>query len=119
MPKSYYLFREGITNFSENKNIKKQIFEYDCERLGLISKSQKSWYSNLLCKLSQIMSDVKTFFEYEMGKLQNRKNLNYRDLDIKLEPNYCTSWAAKLFMEFSALHKTMSPKRETKIAHDF
>ena len=54
-----------------------------------------------------------------MGKLQNRKNLNYRDLDIKLEHNYYTSWAAKLFMEFSTQHKTMSPKRETKIAHDF
>ena len=38
LPKSDYLF-EDITNFSENTNIKKQMFEYDCERLGLISKS--------------------------------------------------------------------------------
>ena len=51
LPKSHYLFREGSTNFLENKNIKKQMFEYDCERPGLISKSQKDWYSNLLCKL--------------------------------------------------------------------
>ena len=66
-----------------------------------------------------MMPDVKTLFEYEMVKLQNRENLNYRDLDIKLEYNYHTSWAAKLFMELSTDDKTMSPKRETKIAHDF
>ena len=77
LPKSHYLFGEGITNFSENTNIKKQMFEYDCERLGLISKSQKNWYSNLLCKLSQVMPAVKTLFEYEIEKLQNRENLNY------------------------------------------
>ena len=47
------------------------------------------------------------------------ENLNYRDLDIKLEYNYHTSWAAKLFMELSTQDKTMSPKQETKIAHDF
>ena len=62
------------------------------------------------------MPDVKTLFEYEMEKLQNRENLNYRDLDIKLEYNYHTSWAAKLSMELSTDDKTMSPKRETKIA---
>ena len=65
------------------------------------------------------MPDVKTLFEYEMEKLQNRENLNYRDLDIKLEYIYHTSWAAKLFMELSTHDKKMSPKRETKIAHDF
>ena len=58
-------------------------------------------------------------FEYEMEKLQNRENLNYQDLDIKLEYNYHISWAAKLFMELSTQDKTMSPKRQTKIAHDF
>ena len=52
LPKSHYLFREDSTNFSENENIRKQMFEYDCERLGLISKSQKDWYSDLLYKLS-------------------------------------------------------------------
>ena len=64
------------------------------------------------------MPDVKTLFEYEMEKLQNRENFNYRDLDIKLEYNYRTSWAAKLFMELSTQDKTMFPKRETKITHD-
>ena len=52
LPKSHYLFREDSKNFSENKNIRKKMFEYDCERLGLISKSQKDWYSNLLYKFS-------------------------------------------------------------------
>ena len=37
LPKSDYLLGEDITNFSENTNIKKQMFEYDCERLRLIS----------------------------------------------------------------------------------
>ena len=45
LPKSHYLFGEGITNFSENTNIKKEMLEYDCERLELSSKSQKNWYS--------------------------------------------------------------------------
>ena len=36
-----------------------------------------------------------------------------------LEYNYHTSRAAKLFMELSTHDKTMSPKREAKIAHDF
>ena len=61
------------------------------------------------------MPDVKTLFEYEIEKLQNRENLNYRNLDIKLEYNYHTPCAGKLFMEFSSQDKTITPE----IAHDF
>ena len=65
------------------------------------------------------MPDFKTLFEYEMEKLHNRENFNYRDLDVRLEYNYHTSTAAKLFMELSTHDQTMSPNREAKIAHDF
>lgn len=75
--------------------------------------------SNSLCKLWQIVSDVKTLFEYEMEKLQNRLSLNYRYLNTKLGYNYHTSWAAKLFIELSTHDKTMSPKREANFARDF
>ena len=51
LPKSHYLFHEISTNFLENKNNEKQMFGYDCERLGLISELQKDWYSKLLYKL--------------------------------------------------------------------
>ena len=57
---------------------------------------------------------VKTLFEYDIEKLQNRENLNYRDLDIKLDYNYHTSWAAKRSMELSIHDKTISPNARQK-----
>ena len=119
LPKSHYLFHEISTNILENKNNEKRVFGYDWERLGLISKLQKDWYSKLLYKLWQKITDVKTLFKYEMEKLQNRLNLNYWYLNTKLGYNYHTSWAAKLFIELSTHDKTMSSKREANFACDF
>ena len=51
---------------------------YDCERLGLNDQTQREWYYALLKKLLEVMPDVKTLFEYEIGKLSSRNNLDYR-----------------------------------------
>ena len=91
---------------------------YDCERLGLNDQTQREWYYALLKKLSEVMSDVKTLFEYEIEKLSSRNNLDYKELDIKSEYRLNTSWAAKLFIEVSTTDKTQFLKRETKITHD-
>ena len=114
------MFRENHQNIQENNlNIKKQLFEQDCQRLGFINSSQKDWYSFLLLKLSEVMPDVRQLFEHEIQNFENRKNLNYRELDIKTEYKQHTSCAAKLFIELPTTDKTKSPKSETKIAHDF
>ena len=94
------------------------MFYYYCERLGLNGQTQREWYYALLKKLSEVMPDIKTLFEYEIKKLSSRSNLDYRELDINSEYRLNTSWAAKLFIEDSTTDKTQSPKRETKFTHD-
>ena len=119
LPISDYLFRERYKKHSHrNENIKKEIFDYDCKRLGLQNAEQKHWYSTLLKKLSDVMPDVRTLFELEINKLDLRENFDYRNLNISLEYNMYTSWAVKLLMELSTVDKTHSPKRETQILHD-
>ena len=54
------------------------MFDYQCERLGLNGKTQREWYYVLLKKLSEVTSDVKTLFEYEIEELSSRENLDYR-----------------------------------------
>ena len=113
-----YLFRAGYKKHSHrNENIKKEIFDYDRNRLEFQNAEQKHWYSTLLKKLSDVMPDVRTLFELEMNKLDLRENFNYRNLNISLE-YMCTSWTVKLLMELSTADKTHSPKRETQISHD-
>ena len=71
-----YLFRAGYKKHSRrNENIKKEIFDNECKRLGLQNAEQKHWYSTLLRKLSDIMPDVRTLFELEMNKLIFEKTL--------------------------------------------
>ena len=53
------------------------MFDYDCERLGLNGETQREWYDALLKKLPEVISNVKTLFEYEIEKLCSRDNLNY------------------------------------------
>ena len=119
LPISDYLFREEYKKHSHrNEKIKKEIFDYDCKRLGLQNDEQKHWYSTLLKKLSDVMPDVRTLFELEMNKLDIRENFDYRNLNISLEYNMYTSWAVKLLMELSTADKTHSPKRETQVSHD-
>ena len=119
LPKSSYLFRENDKKRSHNsKSVREEMFNYDCERLGLNDQAQREWYYALLKKLSEVMPDVKTLFEYEIEKLSSRNNLDYRELDINSEYRLNTSWATKLFIEVSTTDKTQSPKRETKIKHD-
>ena len=117
LPKSSYLFRENDKKRSHiSKSVKEEIFNYDCERLGLNDQTQREWYYTvLLKKLSEVMPDVKTLFEYEIEKLSSHNNLDYKELDMKSEYRLNTSWAAKLFIEVSTTDKTQSPKRETKI----
>ena len=91
---------------------------YDCKRLGLNDQTQREWYYALLKKLSEVMPDVKTLFEYEIDKLSSRHSLDYKELDIKSEYRLNTSLAAKLFIEISTTDKTQFLKRETKITHD-
>ena len=50
------------------------MFDSDCERLGLNGQTQREWYYALLKKLSEVMPDVKTLFEYEIKKLSSRSN---------------------------------------------
>ena len=120
LPKFDYLFREGYKKHSHrNEKIKKEIFDYDCKRLGLQKDEQKHGYSTLLKKLSDVMPDVRTLFELEMNKLDIRENFDHRNLNISLEYNMCTSWAVKLFMELSTADKTDSPKRETQVSTVF
>ena len=65
-----YLFRAGYKKHSRrNENIKKEIFDYDRNRLEFQNAEQKHWYSALLKKLSDVMPDVRTLFELEMNKL--------------------------------------------------
>ena len=119
LPKSSYLFRENGKKRSHNsKSIREEMFNYDCERLGLNDQAQREWHYALLKKLSEVMPHVKTLFEYEIEEPSYRNNLDYRELDINSEYRLNTSWAAKLFIEVSATDKTQSPKRETKITHD-
>ena len=94
LPVSDYHFHAGYKKHSHrNENIKKEIFDYDCKRLGLQNAEKKHWYSTLLKKLSDVMSDVRTLFELEMNKLDLRENFHYRNLNISLEYNMCTSWS--------------------------
>ena len=119
LPITDYLFRAGYKKHSHiNQNIKKEIFDCDCKRLRLQNAEQKHWYSTLLKSLSDVMPDVRTLFELEMNKLDLRENSDYRNLNISLEYNMCTSWAVKLLMELFFADKTHSPKRETQISHD-
>ena len=119
LPKSSYLFRENDKKRSHNsKSVREEMFNYDCKRLGLNDQAQREWYYALLKKLSEVMPDVKTLFEYEIEKLSSRNNLDYRELDINSEYRLNTCWATKLFIEVSTTDKTQSPKRETKIKHD-
>ena len=70
VPISDYLLLKGYKKPSHrNENIKKLIFDYDCERLGLQKAEQKHQYSTLLKKLSDVISDVTTLFELEMKEL--------------------------------------------------
>ena len=102
LPISDYHFHAGYKKHSHrNENIKKEIFDYGCKRLGLQNAEKKHWYSTLLKKLSDVMSDVRTLFELEMNKLDLRENFHYRNLNISLEYN----------MELSTADKTHSPKR--------
>ena len=76
LPISDNLFRAGYKKHSHrNENIKKEIFDNECKRLGLQNAEQKHWYSTLLRKLSDIMPDVRTLFELEMNKLIFEKTL--------------------------------------------
>ena len=119
LPISDYLFCAGYKKHSHrNENIKKEISDYDCKRLGLQNCEQKQWCSKLLKKLSGLMPDVRTLFELEMNKLDVRENFDYRNLNISLEYNMYTSWVVKLLMELSTADETLSPKRETQISYN-
>ena len=86
LPKSSYLFRENDKKRSHScKSVKEEMFNYDCKRLRLNDQTQREWYYALLKKLSEVMPDVKTLFEYEIEKLSSRNNLDYKELDIKSE----------------------------------
>ena len=120
LPISGYLVCAGNKKHSHrNENIKKEIFDYDCKRLGLQNVEQKHWYSTLLKKLSDVMPDARTLFELEINKLDLRENFDYLSLNISLEYNMCTFWAVKLLMELFTADKTYSPKRETQISHKY
>ena len=70
LPKSSYLLSENDKKRSQNrKSVMEEIFDYDCKRLGLNGQTQREWYNPLLKKLSEIMRNVKTLFEYETEKL--------------------------------------------------
>ena len=100
LPKSSYLFRENDKKRSHSsKSVKEEMFNYDCERLGLNDQTQREWYYALLKKLSEVMPDVKTLFECEIEKLGSRNSLDYKEWDIKSEYRLNTSWVAKLFLE--------------------
>ena len=64
------------------------------------------------------MPDVRTLFELKMNKLDLRENFAYRNLNISLEYNMCTSWALKPLMELSTADKINFPKRETQRSYD-
>ena len=75
LPKSNYLFRENDKKRSHNsKSVREEMFDNDCERLGLNGQAQREWYYALLKKLSEVMPDVKTLFEYEIKKLSSRSS---------------------------------------------
>ena len=60
-----------------NENIEKEIFDYDCKRLGLQNAEQKHWFSTLLKRLPDVMPAVTILFELEMNKLDLRENFDY------------------------------------------
>ena len=119
LPKSSYLFCENDKKRSHSsKSVREEMFNYDCERLGLNGQTQREWCYALLKKLSEVMPGVKTLFECEIEKLSSRNSLDYKELDIKLKYRLNTSWVAKLFIEVSTTDKMQSPKCGTKITHD-
>ena len=81
--KSNYFFHKNDKKSSDNsKSVSEEMFDNDCERLGLNWLAQREWCYALLKKLSEVMPDVITLFEYEIKKLSSHNNLDYRELDI-------------------------------------
>ena len=55
LPKSNYLFRENDKKCSHSsKSVKEEMFNYDCEWLGLNDQTQIEWYYALLKKTVRV-----------------------------------------------------------------